>query len=431
MNNVAIEDWIEATYASIADLSIEQVKHIIETPQIAAIIKRQDNPQLVFSIDEDNDRPSCSQLHSDESSSTRSIKIPSPTPNVPEDKHIRSGKVYLGESTLHNVPFNPKEPSIGTTTRPNTLMSTSYVKSLSKRVSSGSIIDELSGLSIGELKENAGFEISLDVLLEDELSSMTEDISVDEGPVSKSVNNDPINIPEKAHGYYLRSASSFSEDSTLLRPELTCNDDALVTYYSELRYIPDKTWLPRTFQHHKINKYSVRRDANHVYLRNRSCSEPPCCLSSGPQHHISKGVVQVPWEESDHLENFLEIDYLRYPKKEHTSMEVLCRFCRGMNWIPKKQYMTHLSLCHGILKSRGDKLPFLLPYPTSMFEVKQGVFRDLTIECPICNRWIRLSQRIKVPYQPVAKTQAGLYFNYFSHFIKRHREYGKGSTRET
>lgn len=188
--------------------------------------------------------------------------------------------------------------------------------------------------------------------------------------------------------------------SCCIFPELLDDSDGEVKYYGDLGLIEDKTWLPRHFQGHKVRKTQLVQKGEYRYYCNNKCP------SSAPV--------------GSYTELLKCFSHSRYARRRQSSneMEVMCRFCRGENWVPKHEMNTHLALSHGVLKPPRLK-PELLPCPAAMFEIKQRKMINKSVQCPECSKWIRLG---RLPDGPPVSQSQGVYFNYFVHFVKNHTD---------
>ena len=223
--------------------------------------------------------------------------------------------------------------------------------------------------------------------------------------------------------------------------------------------------FPRSFQHHTINRwlrdqYSFQ---NSKVFKNKNCAQSPC------------GTV-VPGNKS---RSWIDYKYIKISLIDEANNEILCRFCYGKNWVKCTNFFRHLFLSHGILTkleaSRDGNDPNIpldmpkvfknwqniafefIPVPKLYFCMKFSTgFRRTHVQCPNCNKWIRLSwceydeilleedthsatvtnsndfdvtystKRVYVQNRDRSLVD-GFYENYFSHYVRCDREkYGHG-----
>lgn len=202
----------------------------------------------------------------------------------------------------------------------------------------------------------------------------------------------------------------------LLLPESILKDiNGEITYHQDIYSIEDKTWLPRHFQNHKLslnNFIDSHRSFN--YYKNGNCPK-------------SSGRSDDPFTEynKDDLKNFASYRYSRSFKAlgalRCPELEVMCRLCRGKNWVKKRDFSTHLSLSHGVLSNPKCKTINLMPLPKSLIKTKNGRFIDIHVSCGGCGEWISLGNSATDSYNSRNRT-LGFYANYFEHYIKEHKD---------
>ncbi|CCH44276.1 hypothetical protein BN7_3837 [Wickerhamomyces ciferrii] len=210
------------------------------------------------------------------------------------------------------------------------------------------------------------------------------------------------------------------EDSLCIRPEVLNKTDGEITYYKDIDLIPDQTWLPRKFQHHKVKANLLQGcDPIHHYHKN-----PNCPKSSEGESSTFKNL--------DHIKN---LSTYRYSRKSKFSkkIEVMCRLCRGQNWVPKAKFKHHMAFSHGVLipfhkehqsKTGGSALS-LVKSPISLYTSKNRKFTNFFVKCPKCEKWIKLG--LGENSRKTGKSFNGLYHNYFLHFLKTHEGAGHDS----
>ncbi|KAH3684743.1 hypothetical protein WICPIJ_004274 [Wickerhamomyces pijperi] len=205
--------------------------------------------------------------------------------------------------------------------------------------------------------------------------------------------------------------------SSLVLPDSILNDvNAEITYHDDIYSIADKTWLPRHFQNHKLTMSTFHRD-NHciTYFKNKNCPKSSSCTDN-PLLDLTK----------EDLKNLSMYRYSRCMKLDQDSknnVEVLCRLCRGKNWVKKANFSTHLSLSHGVLANSSCRTINLIPMPKSLLKLKIGRFTDFQVSCGECGEWVTLGNSLKDVYESnPQKRTLGFYNKYFEHFIKNHKE---------
>lgn len=195
------------------------------------------------------------------------------------------------------------------------------------------------------------------------------------------------------------------EDSLCIAPNILDKNDGEIPYYESIDLIKDKTWLPRNPQHHRLKMRLLQsKDSSFQYFKNPNC--PKSNYGDLTKEHSSL------------------FSHYRYYRKLKSSgkIEVMCRLCRGRNWVPKEKFNLHMAFSHGILlpnQQKNPKLkPILLPKPTSLFISKSRQFTDFSVKCPKCETWIKLGMATR---NNKSSAKNGLYFNYFSHYLKNHK----------
>jgi hypothetical protein len=192
-----------------------------------------------------------------------------------------------------------------------------------------------------------------------------------------------------------------SEESDGIPPEMLTDSDGDVKYYKDIQSIEDKTWLPRHFQGHRIRRIEFVQNQVFDYSCNKRCPRSASEIADGE------------------LFNLLQYRYSR-KNISNKRTEVMCRLCRGQNWVKKKDFSIHMALSHGVL-SPPNLPPCMLPNPNAMFEITQRRFINKFVECPKCTKWIRLGRLISEDSSGCNLTH-GLYYNYFVHLIKNHTD---------
>lgn len=226
--------------------------------------------------------------------------------------------------------------------------------------------------------------------------------------------------------------------------------------------------LPRSFQHHRIQKWLKRQILEQGFELKKNFQCPPSrCSNDGPLQRVAQS--NVDW-----------VSY-RYMRIGETGKQVLCRLCHGRNWVAGCRFFRHLFLAHGIMTQirpnyaanfavetlrisdyyavqiqtirsvefTRNLAPFLeatlVPLPEKTFsKVLNNGFRRTHVICPHCFRWIRLGwceydEIIRQDYEDFdsfrnfnAENYAkmsyvqkrdrdaieGLYENYFVHYVE-------------
>jgi len=193
------------------------------------------------------------------------------------------------------------------------------------------------------------------------------------------------------------------EESLCVTPAALNEHDGETKYLKDITEIEDKSWLPRHHQHHRIKlKLLHDKDSIYQYYKNPNC----------PKSRDD--------EFDDH--SLKNLSFHRYSRKLKTSnkVEIMCRLCRGKNWIPKTKFNFHMAFSHGVLLPYNQHLhihPTLLPLPESLFISRSRKLTSFFLKCPDCCSWIKLGLRADAR-KMINKN--GLYHNYFLHFLKCH-----------
>lgn len=228
-----------------------------------------------------------------------------------------------------------------------------------------------------------------------------------------------------------------------------------------------KIYHPRSFQHHVVTKQLKESYQDQFCLRkNFKCPKSAC------KDNDRESTATTPL-------NWVSYRYLRTDLATGTR-QVMCRFCRGKNWIRIDRYFQHLCFAHGIqTQIKPDRLsrwdsgikveirdmgefyttriqtivtPFnrehlklldvnLIPLPKNFFSTSlRGGIKRLHVQCRTCLHWIRLGyceydEIVKEEFEDydsftsndlenMCYTQSrarqeieGLYENYFAHYI--------------
>lgn len=172
--------------------------------------------------------------------------------------------------------------------------------------------------------------------------------------------------------------------------------------------------MPRSFQHHRIQRWLKKHlvDQGYELSKNFQCPPSRCVHDRGPH---SGDLHYINW-----------ISY-RYTRHSGRGKEVMCRFCHGRNWVNTSVFFKHLFLAHGIMTQirpgslsgftvetfkltewftvnvqtvrsvefTRNLMPFLevylVPVPRKSFsKVLSNGFRRTHVLCPNCSKWIRL-----------------------------------------
>lgn len=224
----------------------------------------------------------------------------------------------------------------------------------------------------------------------EESEPQNEELSLSESPKFKKASSHPTLY------------KSPSTPSNFLREK-----ESEITFYADINMIKDKTWLPRHHQHHKVKQRLLQtNDSPYQYIKNSVC----------PKSRSSDG----------DLGGYESLSNYRYSRRTKTTnqVEVMCRLCRGVNWVRKSMFKTHMAFSHGVLlPKRGlhsKTNPILLPVPKSLMISKSERFSNFFVKCPACDTWIKLGAKGDRKTSSSA-TKSGLYFNYFSHHLKNHK----------
>lgn len=226
--------------------------------------------------------------------------------------------------------------------------------------------------------------------------------------------------------------------------------------------------LPRSFQHHRIQRWLKKHivDQGYELAKNFQCPPSRCINDLAPS-----------WATLDDV-NWISY---RYTRQSADGKEVMCRFCHGRNWIRGSNFFKHLFLAHGIMTQikpgslsnfeeesftiagcftvkvqtvrsvdfSRNLLPLLqvslVPIPRKSFsKVLSNGFRRTHVLCPHCSKWIRLGwceydeiikqdfedfdsfrnlnnenyARISYVQKRDRSSIEGLYENYFMHYIE-------------
>lgn len=225
--------------------------------------------------------------------------------------------------------------------------------------------------------------------------------------------------------------------------------------------------LPRSFQHHRIQKWLKSQILEQGFDLKKNFQCPPSRCSNDQSH--ANACNDLNW-----------ISY-RYMRVSSAGKQVMCRLCHGRNWISSCSFFKHLFLAHGIMtqvKSNyasnfqvetfkitdyftvkvqtiqsveftRNLLPYLevslVPLPEKKFsKVLNNGFRRTHVVCPHCSKWIRLGwceydeiirqdfedfdsfRNLNIEnYSKISYVQKrdrdsieGLYENYFIHYIE-------------
>lgn len=231
--------------------------------------------------------------------------------------------------------------------------------------------------------------------------------------------------------------------------------------------------LPRSFQHHKVQKWMKKQylDQNYELKKNFQC--PPSRCNINCNYTEPPGV-------NDEL-NWISYRFMRHSTDSTNCKEVMCRFCHGRNWVKTANYFKHLVLAHGIMTQvkpeyldsltvrefeitdyfivkmqtiylnefSRNLLPYLkvsfIPIPNRYYsKIINGGFRRTHVMCPKCSKWIRIGwcehdEIIKEVYEDFDSFRnfnredyskisyiqkrdrssiEGIYENYFTHYIE-------------
>lgn len=227
--------------------------------------------------------------------------------------------------------------------------------------------------------------------VEDDIHS--KDLELDENP--------------KPFGHQDKLTGPSFEDTMCISPDLLTETDGKITYYKRITLLPDKTWLPRHSQHHRLKmKILQSKDTKYQYYKNPQCPKS----RNGDDIEINSDICG------------LNLIFHRYSRKLKSSnrIEIMCRLCRGINWVPKRKFNFHMAMSHGILIPYDQTVksnPIVLPNPKSLFVSKSRKLSDHFVKCPKCESWIKLGFRTDM--QKVINKN-GLYHNYFVHYLKTH-----------
>lgn len=225
--------------------------------------------------------------------------------------------------------------------------------------------------------------------------------------------------------------------------------------------------FPRSYQHHRIQKWLKKQILEQGFELKKNFQCPPSRCTDDPLQ--TAALRDLNW-----------ISY-RYMRLSSAGKQVMCRFCHGRNWVSTSNFFKHLFLAHGIMTQvrpsyasnfhvetfkitdyftvniqtiqsvefTRNLLPFLevslVPIPEKKFsKVLNNGFRRTHVICPHCSRWIRLGwceydEIIKQDfedfdsfrnfnienYSKISYVQKrdrdsieGLYENYFIHYIE-------------
>lgn len=213
-------------------------------------------------------------------------------------------------------------------------------------------------------------------------------------------------VPKHVDGF-VRLKDEAIGDSICITPDMLNNTDGQITYYKNIALIADKTWLPRYPQHHRLKmKLLQSKDTKFKYHKNTTCPK-------------SREGEDADAESTSLARN---LSFHRYSRKYKSSnrIEIMCRLCRGVNWVPKTKFNFHMAMSHGILLPFDKTVqsnPIVLPMPESLFVSKSRKLFDHFVKCPKCKIWIKLGLRIDMK-KTINKN--GLYHNYFVHYLKTH-----------
>ncbi|KAH3680839.1 hypothetical protein WICMUC_000107 [Wickerhamomyces mucosus] len=201
--------------------------------------------------------------------------------------------------------------------------------------------------------------------------------------------------------------------STVISPSHLNKSDGEIKYYKNIKYIEDQTFLPRHFQHHKIKLNSLNDyDSQFKFYKNKQCPKSSEFSTDS---------------ENQQCKNLADHRYSRKWKADvnfNEELEILCRLCRGKNWIRKSRFKTHLSLSHGVLSHGKVNSINLIPLPNALFESRERKLINLFVECSACAKWIKLGNpaTLNSKIRPQKDKTHGLYYNYFSHYILIHKK---------
>ncbi|CCC71816.1 hypothetical protein NCAS_0I01480 [Naumovozyma castellii] len=281
-----------------------------------------------------------------------------------------------------------------------------------------------------------------------------------------NVSNGQQSLTRKSPNKKPQEQTSHQDYSTFLKfdeTQITCKDD-FKTKKSGM------VFLPRSFQHHVIKKWMKEKYDHDGYIlkKNYNCPPSACVKNQEIYGNDNNNILPLNWISH------------RYIRNSNLSKELLCRFCKGYNWIDVGKYFRHLFLAHGILteiKPKGRKkyvvedlqfsdfftvgvqkiemkkfssnlLPLLnvslIPVPEGYYSQTLNTgFRRSHVCCPNCKNWFRLGwcehdvivredqqnfdsiRDYNLNYDHISYTQKrdrdsieGLYDNYFTHYVR-------------
>lgn len=175
---------------------------------------------------------------------------------------------------------------------------------------------------------------------------------------------------------------------------------------------------PQKFQHHMLQEgYLSENKEKYQFKINTKC--PASATDSEMENYnlMRKRSIK---------ENALTYRFSRQSRTDPDKIEYLCRMCPFKRWVPVEKFREHMCLAHGILHVKGVGYVGLPP-PDAVYRQSPGKLKCYYCKCPKCLRWIRLgkitgvgkvSRKLRLQ-DNINNDQAvaGLYTNYFHHFI--------------
>lgn len=340
-------------------------------------------------------------------------------------------------------------------------------------------------------RASTSFANDLDYWIDSSTTCLTENNSNDDGDIKEpeerqissltkifadttnvSVSSDSLNRKKSTANHNNALINDSDQYIDLKNPSKFQNNDSACKH-STLTLSNRMLLLPRSFQHHKVQKWMKKQylDQNYELKKNFQC--PPSRCNSNYTFAELPGL-------NDDL-NWISYRFMRYSSEINISKEIMCRFCHGKNWVKTRGYFKHLVLAHGIMTQvrpeylnsltvrefeitdyftvkmqtiylnefSRNLLPYLkvsfIPIPNRYYsKIINGGFRRTHVMCPKCSKWIRIGwcehdEIIKEAYEDFDSFRnfnredyskisyiqkrdrssiEGIYENYFTHYIE-------------